>query len=128
METMLLHSVTQIDLPETPREMMSRIIHGSGRFKEVAANIWPHVPLENAKTYLSKALSPDENKFDIDWIPVVCRVTGWDDFLFWLCHRLGYEKPEKKPTPDALTELKELREFKKRALSLLADGFEVGKL
>ncbi len=103
---------TMLPIDATAKEMLTQIIHGSGKFKEVAASIWPHVSLENAKSYLSKALAGDDCRFDADWIQIVCRVTKRDDFLFWLCDALGYSQPEKKPSPSLETELKELRQFK----------------
>ncbi len=114
--TMTKVNVTNLQQPtyqNTARLMLAQIVHGSGKFKEVAMALWPNSTVENALSYFSRALSPhDDMRLDVDSIVTIAEVTKNDDFLFWLCEALGYSQPQKKPSPDLETELKELRQFK----------------
>ncbi len=116
-------NVTNLQEPTsqpTARLMLAQTIHGCGRFKEVAMALWPNSTLENALSYLSRALSiNDDMKLDCDAILPILEITGRDDFIRWLCEKRGYEMPEKKPAPTLEIELKELGAFKKNIMKQL---------
>lgn len=84
---------------EDQYDALNRGIVTSGKpMKEIACMVYPGLPLENAKSRFSRALSPEnqECKLNIDGLMAVLDNTEPEHFIYFLCDRYGYLRPGRK--------------------------------
>jgi hypothetical protein len=80
-------------------DALNRCIISSGKpQKEIACIVFPGLPVDNAKSRFSRALSPEnqECKLSIDGLVAILDNTEPEHFVNFLCDRYGYLRPQKK--------------------------------
>ncbi len=104
-------------------DALNRCIISSGKpQKEIACIVYPGMPVENAKSRFSRALSPENHdcKLSIDGLIAVLDNTEPEHFVHFLCDRYGYMRPPRKRDLTDAEQLQMLRDrIKSRGLDVL---------
>ncbi len=104
---------------EDPYSALDQSIAATGKSKkEIAAIVYPGRRIETALSLLSRALTPENTdvNLNIEMIETIMSNTRPDDFIYYMCDRFGFERPERKKA--ALeTELRMKMESMQRQMS-----------
>jgi len=97
---------------DDPYEVLTASITNSGKtVKEIASIVYPGCNLDTAKSKLSRTLSPDNHDVQphIEMILAILDNTTPDFFVYFLCDKYGFIRPEKKKELTPEEELKLLK-------------------
>ncbi|MGA2332287.1 MAG: hypothetical protein ABSG75_11060 [Syntrophales bacterium] len=101
-----------------PYDAIDKAIANSGKTKKaVASVIYPGRQPETAKSLLSRALSPDNTdvRLSVENLEAILNETRPDDYIFYLCDKYGFERPNRKLKKDFRKELEtEIRDIGNR--------------
>jgi hypothetical protein len=95
---------------DSPEDALQKSIAASGKpQKEIACAVWPGRDMSTAKSLLSRSLSPENTDVNLTStkIEAIMSETRPDDYIFYLCDKYGFERPQRKTKKDMRRKLEE---------------------
>lgn len=84
---------------EDAYQALDQSIAETGRSrKEIAVKVYPGRRIETAVSLFSRAMSPENTdvNLNIEGIETIIENTRPDDYIYYLCDKYGFERPDRK--------------------------------